>query len=324
MKKLFLLISIFIINNAFGQQQGLTETYILNKLGVNAALASVDNDAHFTAIGQYGPANEIGSLKNYYLAIELPIMKSYGLSAQYSDFSNLLVKNNTVVLGLSKHFQLNDKTKLSFGLSSGVATTKYDYNSDYGISFVKEMDLSTSKSTTSSFGPFKPKEYSGQQYLLGGGVFLNADKWHFGFAIPNIIKNKMPDIADSNKEYLAERPAFFSVEKDIKMSDKLKLTSGGLYRFSKNSFQKGLDLQTSIWLKEKYSFGIWYQRIGAKNIIGQSRPLVAVVELIIKKARLAYNFNLNSQSNYTNIKQQVMLRLDIDYLKKKQNNATKI
>jgi type IX secretion system PorP/SprF family membrane protein len=326
MQKLILLISFIFINKAIGQHQGFTESYPINKLGINPALAGSDPKMRFSAIGQYGKANELGSLKNYYVSLEVPILKSIGTSIQYSDYSNLLVKYNTLAVGFAKHFQINDKTSLSFGLNGGTSNVKYDYKSDYGLSYLQELNDKTvvknpdkgSLLPSGSFGQNSVNQFAENQYLLGAGVFLNADKWHIGFAIPNLVKNKLPDNQDPAIKYVVERPAFLSLERDFDLTKKISLKSGTLYRFTKNEYSKGLDLQTSVWLNKKYSLGIWYQRIGAKSI-DQNKPLLGVAEIIVSKARLAYSFNLSKNSNnFTNIKQQVMLRLDIDYLKKKQ------
>ena len=320
MKKILIFSFLLFSFCTIGQQTGLTETYTLNKLGTNPALASYDQKMRFVAIGQYGKANELGSLKNYYLSVEMPVFKSTGASIQYSDYANFLLKSNTLAVGLAQHIKISDNATLSMGLNGGISHIKYDFTSDYGLSYVQEVNksvvdpsaMASSKSTTSI------KNFAGDRYLLGGGVFLNAQKWHIGVAIPNIIKNKLPDSQDPAVKYTLERPAFISLERDINLNKNLKIVGGGLYRISNLPFNKGLDLQASIWLQKKYSLGLWYQRIGALAST-QNRPLLATAEISIKNARLAYNFNLTNQAAvYTNIKQQIMLRLDIDYLKKKQ------
>lgn len=310
----------FIANYGFGQQMGHTESYPLNKLGYNPAMASIDRKAHFTTIGQYGDNNSLGSLKNYYLAAEIPLLKSAGLAIQYSDYSNLLLKNKTLSFGFSKHLKINEKANISFGINTGFVNSKIDYNTEYGLSIVKEADKSSASFIPPSGTMQGKNEVVESQYILGGGVFFNAEKWHLGFAIPNLIKNDLPaDITQTTKVIL-ERPAYLSLERDFSINKKFKITSGGLYRFSKDEFQKGLDIQSSIWLKEKYSLGLWYQRIGAKSL-GVNKPLLATTEIIVNKVRMGYSFNLtNNAANFTNIKQQIMLRLDIDYLKKKQKN----
>lgn len=318
MKKILYAIIYLLAHNLHGQLMGITETYPLNRLGINPAMASYDQKLRFNAIGQYGKANEIGSLKNYYLSVEMPILKTNGISVQYADYSNLLLKSNTINLGIAHHIKFSDKTSFSVGLSGGISNMKYDYESDFGISYVKEADkaaldpssMASSKSTQSL------NKFEANNYLLGAGIFLNVDKWHLGFGIPNIIKNKLPDSQDLTKNYQLERPAFLSIERDFMLHEKLKLVSGGLYRFSKLPIQKGLDLQASFWYNSKYSLGVWTQRIGSETFLNNKRPLLATAEIAIKNARLAYNFNINKATGYTNIKQQVMLRIDIDYVKK--------
>ena len=64
--------------------------------------------------------------------------------------------------------------------------------------------------------------------------------------------------------------------------------------------------------------GLLQQRLGSSSL-SQNRPLLAVAEVVVNKVRLAYSYNLaNTSTNYTNIKQQILLRLEIDYIKKKQ------
>jgi type IX secretion system PorP/SprF family membrane protein len=325
MKYLYFFFCCLVSSFAYSQQTGQTENYLLNKLGTNSALASIDQEAHVTALGQYGPANCLGSLKNYYFAAEIPLMKSFGLALQYSSNSFKLADSKTVTLGIAKHIDLGDKLKISLGVNGGYSNTEFDFTSDYGISLMKKGTVD--KSTSIISGPNGPmfsqnsNNFKQDQYLLGAGVFLNSDTWHVGFSVPNLVKNTVPNYMDPSKTVVLERPAFLSVQKDLKLNKKFSLTTGGLYRFSKiNPAQRGLDLQASLWLNEKYSLGFWYQRIGAKQAsnMNESKPLVIVTETIINKLRLGYAFNFsNNPSNFTNIKQQVMLRIDIDYLKKK-------
>ncbi|MES2795180.1 MAG: type IX secretion system membrane protein PorP/SprF [Bacteroidota bacterium] len=318
MKNLIFIWLIVAAKSTIAQQTGLTESYPFQKLGHNPALASLDQKLHAVVLGQYGDLNETENLKNYYLAMEVPILKSMGLAVQYSDYSYNYTYLKNLSLSISKHIKLGENTTFSYGFTGGQVNTTIDYENNNTLTVVKEADKNSSaiisKTPINSAG-----QYSENQYLLGAGVFLNANQWHIGIAIPNIIKNQIPLVIDPNTQVVLERPAYFSLEKDFKLSDKLKLTSGGLYRFTKNPYQKGLDIQSSVMLNEKYSLGLWYQRIGAEQIKNQNKPLLVVAEIIIKKARLAYSVNLiNNSSSYSNIKQQIMLRLDIDYLKKKQ------
>ncbi len=320
--KNLIFIALFLSENiAIAQLSGQTESYPLNKIGYNSAYIANNGKASFTAIGQYGKNAEPGSLKNYYLALETPISKNLGAAIQFSNYSNLLFNNKTITIGFSNKIKLGETSSISIGLSAGAVNTKYDFETDYGLSIVKEAaDFKTSTDFPSSTKAGNINQFAENQYVLGAGIFLNASSWHFGFAIPNILKNEIPvDISTITKVQL-ERPAYLSVEKDFNLNQKWKLTAGSLYRFSKNEYQKGLDINTAFWFDKKYSLGIWQQRLGSKSG-AENKPLLAVAEVIVNKVRLAYSFNLtNNSANYTNIKQQILLRLDIDYLKKKQNN----
>lgn len=319
MKILNLVFLLFLVKTATGQQAGLTESYPIHKLGYNAALAALNGQSSFTAIGQYGLNADPGSLKNYYLALEAPLFKNIGAAIQYSNYSNLLFNNKTLAISISNQFKLNENTALSIGVSSGIVNSKYDFETDYGLSIVKEnADTQLPSAFPSTSKTANINQFAESQYLLGAGLFLNAKTWHIGLAIPNIIKNEVPADINTNTKVLLERPAFASIEKDFIVNSKWKIIAGSLYRFSKNEYQKGFDLNAAFWYNKKYSLGLWQQRLGS-NSLSQNRPLLAVAEVVVNKVRLAYSYNLsNNSSNFTNIKQQILLRLEIDYLKKKQ------
>lgn len=319
MKILNILFFLFLVKTASSQQVGLTESYPIHKLGYNAALAAQNGQASFTAIGQYGLSDQPGSLKNYYLAFEAPLFKNIGAAIQYSNYSNLLFNNKTIALSLSNQFKLSENTTLSLGVSGGMVNSKYDFETDYGLSIVQEKaDIQSPSAFPSTSKTANINQFSENQYLLGAGVFLNSKTWHIGFAIPNIIKNEVPADLNTNTKVKLERPAFISLEKDLILNPKWKIIAGSLYRFSKNEYQKGVDINTAFWYNKKYSLGLWQQRLGSKSL-SQNRPLLAVAEVVVNKVRLAYSYNLsNTSTNYTNIKQQILLRLEIDYLKKKQ------
>jgi type IX secretion system PorP/SprF family membrane protein len=307
------------------QQIGFTESYPINQLGYNAALAAQNGNASFTALGQYGKNGEPGSMKNYYMAFEAPIGNSMGAAIQFSNYSHLLINNKAVSFSFSKHLKLDEKSSLSVGINGGVANSEYDFESDYGLSIIAEADKSATSAipNKTKFSPINT--FSESQYLLGAGIFFNTNSWHLGLSIPNILKNEVPKDLSTKELVALERPAFISIEKDFKLSQKWQITAGSLYRFSNNEYQKGLDLNTAIWFNKKYSIGLWQQRLGAKSF-GENKPLLAITEVVINKVRLAYSFNLtNNSANYTNIKQQILLRLDIDYLKKKpKDNAASL
>lgn len=319
MKILNLLFLFFLLKVASAQQAGITESYPIHKLGYNAAAAAQNGQASFTAIGQYGTGGQPGSLKNYYLALETPIIKNIGAAIQFSNYSNLLFNNKTIAISLSNQFKLNENTKLSLGVSGGVVNSKYDFETDYGLSIVKEkVDIDPTTAFPSSSKSANFNKFAENQYLLGAGVFVNSKTWHIGFAIPNIIKNEVPADLNTNTKVQLERPAYISLEKDIVLNPKWKIIAGSLYRFSKNEYQKGFDINAAFWYNKKYSLGLLQQRLGSSSL-SQNRPLLAVAEVVVNKVRLAYSYNLaNTSTNYTNIKQQILLRLEIDYIKKKQ------
>ena len=129
MKKLYFLILLFTTASVCGQKTGLTETYQLHKLGYNPSVAGANNQLRITTIGQYGPNNELGSLKNYIVAAELPIFKSAGLAIQYSDYSYNLTKNKTIALNIAKHIKLSEKSSFSYGFTTGLVDTQFDFDS---------------------------------------------------------------------------------------------------------------------------------------------------------------------------------------------------
>jgi type IX secretion system PorP/SprF family membrane protein len=323
MKKLYFLVLLFASIRITAQNAGFIETYPQNKLGYNPAFSGNENKMKITTIGQYGANNKLGSLKNYYLAAEIPIFKAAGIALQYSDYSYNLTKNKILSINIAKHIKFNAKTSLSYGITTGIADTRLDYESDYGISYLKEsksaFDSDKINVSKSSINPNEQiQKFAENQYLLGAGIYFNADKWHFGFSVPNIIKNKSPKDAAVSTKIDLDRPAFLSIERDFQLNKTLDLKTGGLYRFSKNTLEKGLDIQTSLWLNKKYSLGLWYQKLSTNNCC-ENNPILATSEIVVKKVRLGYSVKLKDNKNYTNVKQAVMLRIDIDYLKNKKN-----
>ncbi len=328
MKTTLFILTIFIWQGASAQNAGITDTYVFNKLAINAATSCNNNKAKVLVISQLSDKNAIRGIHNNYVAIEMPISNKIGAAIQYSDFSLKLNKTKSFQIGLSKHFAVGDKATFSIGANGGISSTVMDFTSDFATSLLSQFEsnpaASTSYDKTSgsflSRGQFPSNDISQNQYLFGAGIYLNAEKWHLGFSVPNMIKNKTINFLDPTKEVVLERPAFLTVEKDFILSKQLTLKTGTLYRFSKlNPYTKGLDIQSSIWLKQKYSLGFWYQHIGSK-IFNEPHPFMATTEVIFKKLRLGYSYNLRDNNKMaSNIRQQIMFRIDIDYIKKKTN-----
>lgn len=311
-KLLHISLILFMAVQADAQIEGMSQSYVLNKLGYNIAYAGSQKKLRLQALGQYGPTKQLGGLSNYYISVDAPLGQGFNAAVQFSKYSYKVNAINSYTIGINKKIKINEQASLAVGINGGISNNEYDYDTDYGLSYVSAMTAKAGSFMPSSYNKV---EFSQAQRILGAGVFFNFNKWHFGAAIPNIIENKLPDYQNAGEVIYLQRPAFINVENDFKLSEKYSLRPGLLYRVTSNELSNGIDASLALRYKEKYSFGLWQQRIGAAS--GPS-PLLATTELTLGGSQLAYSINLSGSKNNNLIQQQILLRLDIDFLKAKE------
>jgi hypothetical protein len=313
-----LLLAISIASKA--QVWGLSGGYLLQKSQGNVAMLSRSNATQVYAMGSLGPATQLGALNSFYIAVQSPISKNTYIGLSATQYEHNLLNNKAITINVAQKIKLSAKSSLSLGLNIGAAKTNFDLNTDYGLAYKAAEDiLVPQKGSTFNLKVPDISQYAASQAIIGAGVYLNFEKLHIGFGIPNLIKNMQPSTKYPYADSLIERPAYLSIERDVVLNKNFSLSTGINYRASSNAYQKGFDVLAALWYKQKYSLGLAQQRITAEA--GQ-KPLLATAEVSIGKARLAYNFNLGPSQPYTNIKQQILLRLDIDLLKPKDETST--
>ncbi len=315
MNKYFILILLFIFSaSARAQVAGISNGYLLQASQANIAQITNNDSYKAYAMLQLGPKNELGGLENYYLNLQSKLLKhNMAFSVQFSNLDYKLLHSKTINLALAKRLQLSPKTNISVGVNIGTSRNTINFDNDYGLSVIAEAMKSTSYTSKSQMSA---NNYDKNQTIFGAALYANVDTWHVGFAVPNMIKNSQPQSAFPFDEQVLERPGFFSLEKDLKLNDKLEFLPSVYYRFSSDAFQKGADVVAQLRYLKKYKVGLAQQRIGQTE---GYKPLLAMAEVAIKNTGLAYTINLKSEnSDFTNIKQQVMLRVDLDFLGNKQ------
>jgi hypothetical protein len=313
---------IFLAYTSAAQIAGLNNGYVVDKGQYNPAFWNNNNKAQLTVGGWLGPKTSLGAAENMYTSIRVHIYKNIQLGLMASNYAHEVSKTTAFVASASYKAQLNSSNYVTLGMQLGNATTKFDYSNGFGLSYQTQQSADKTASPASYAGQLDQlKTYANSQTLLGVGIFANFAKWQIGAALPNIIKNKQPNTQIPYNEQVLERPGFIQIERTFILQENWQLLAGVNHRLSKNIYQKGLDIQSVLNYKKKYGLGLIQQRISATK--GQ-KPLLALAEVSIKNTTLAYTLNLSSNSYpFTTIRQQVLLRLDIDWLGQKQKTQQK-
>ena len=300
MRKLFIFIQLCIFGTAmFGQQDPMFTHYAFNTLAVNPAYAGTRDALTVTGLHRMQWVDFSGAPVTQTLTLHTPIIrKNIGLGV--SVLNDKIGPTNTLSLyvDFSYKINLNERTKLSFGLKSGINYRKADLNS------LQVVD------------PTDPLFMADQQSKIlpnfGFGLYLYSDRYYAGISIPKLLENNYEEstvtgsanLASDKKHYFVIGGAVFHLSEEItlKPTTLIKLTNGAPIE---------MDITANFLFLEKFWTGIMYRT-------GDAIGLLAGIN-ITDQFSAGYSFDwsmANTTSKYNQGSHEIMLRYDFIFKEK--------
>jgi type IX secretion system PorP/SprF family membrane protein len=191
---LFFFAGLFLLNNVFAQQSPLYNQYYINPLVYNPAMLGVNNQPTIYLMRRTqwskfpGSPETNGATFDAYLK---PLKLGFGLGA-FSEKTDIYSRTGAN-LGVSARVNINNDTKLLFGLSGGLQQNKLDYG--------KVIVNDTSEAFLSS------KPAAKALFDANFGVYLITKLVKVGLSMPQMIETraKYPTDATQNTSYKLAR-----------------------------------------------------------------------------------------------------------------------
>lgn len=270
------------------QQDQLFMVYPFMPLAINPAYAGAKEVINFTGVYRKRPLfNTLGvaSTNQQYFTFDMPLAQEkigIGFQAYNTDQSlgqnGLLLGNLGLYGDVAYRIPMPNDGKLAVGLQLGITQVP-----------------------AILIGSNDNKRFWTN---LGLGLYYKNDDWFAGLSLPNI---------NASEGY--SNPMFLTAGHWFALNNNFTLKTGLLLRHTVQNVQPtALDINTTLWIKEQFGIGFWYQNTGSEF---NTKALLGSLEVQLSKMRIGYSYDFQGANTQTNspIDQgfhQIMLRFDFD------------
>ncbi|MBI9042642.1 type IX secretion system membrane protein PorP/SprF [Lutibacter sp.] len=300
MKRLIIIIVIVFASIEFTNAQQLPQftQYMYNTIAVNPAYAGSRQALSIVALNRNQWAGFDGGPQTQTLSIHSPLRNEkvgLGLSL-INDKTGF--ENFTYVYGdFSYTIDVNDDTKLSFGLKAGM--TYYKLAEELYNSSEVNQD------------PYFDERLNRWNSNFGAGILFHSDKWYLGLSVPKIINHDL----NNNTEYAAlETVHFYGIGGYVfDLSNNIKLKPSFLFKYTEGA-PFSTDLSANFLFNEKFWIG------GSYRFNGIQRDLGALVDFqVTDQFRVGYTYEIPTGEirPYTSGSHEILLMYEFRFMKNK-------
>ncbi len=298
MKKLYLavLISLAAFNEVSAQQEPHYTQYMYNMNIINPAYAGSKEGPSFGLLYRKQWVNLDGAPSTFSFSGSTPLEKNVGVGLSVVSDKVGPVSEQNATADVSYTLNLNEESKLAFGLKTGVTFQRVGLFSDIASSLPDPSDIAFLQDTNSTY------------LNLGAGVFYYTNKYYVAFSVPNMIKSTHLDMngakyGQEQIHYYLTGGYVFDINPDLKFKPFTMLNSSLGAPLS-------VDLNANFLFQEKYEAGLSYR-------LGDSVGLLlnyAINPTI--RIGYAYDYTLSSLNATTTSSHEFILLYDLNLQKK--------
>lgn len=297
MRNIIIILSLFLTNVAFAQQEAMFTHYMFNKLAINPGYAGTVDAISITAIHRSQWTSFKGAPTTQNLTAHMPIDgKNIGVGLSVLNDKIGPTRNTGVAGDFAYKIKVNHKDILSLGLKASVNFISTNLTS---LEIIDQSDASFSENINSGTLP-----------NFGFGAYYYNKKYFAGISTPKLLQNGFDAsnpsgtsiaIANEKRHYFLLGGAVFN------------LTTDGLFKIKPTSFIKvtggapiQMDITASIVYNDKFSGGLSWRT-------GDALGLLLGLNLN-DHFMFGYSFDFsytNTTFNYNGGSHEIMLRYDI-------------
>jgi type IX secretion system PorP/SprF family membrane protein len=271
MRKILIVISLFIATVSFSQQIAQYSQWSFNQFSINPALAGIKRclDVRTAVRAQW--AGFEGAPISGLITINAPLSKKkkrynaafHGLGGkierdQFGNFNNMAIS-----MAYALHFPIQRNKRLSFGLSAGIQQFGFDHTKATTI----EADPAVAQSANSFLFP-----------LIGLGAWYNSNNFYVGAAVDQLFRNKWKDVGFASR---------FGLHTKIQAGTKFtfdndnSILPGILFRIPPAG-PMSFDINVMFDFKNTVMLGIGYRNVDA---------VIGFFKVNIKQFTIGYSFD---------------------------------
>ena len=272
MKKIVTILFIVgIINTLLGQQIAQYSQWSFNQFSINPALAGIKNCLDVRSAYRLQWAGFEGAPESGLFTINAPLNKKqknlnssfHGLGAKierdvFGNFNNFAVS-----MAYALHFPIQQKKRLSFGLSAGIQQFGFDHTQATTI----DPDPAVAQSISNFTIP-----------LIGAGAWYNTETWYAGLSIDQLARNRWNDLGFTSRFQLHLN---LTAGTRWKLGEKYSLLPAVLMRIPPAG-PPSVDLNLMVDFANNLMVGMGYRNVDA---------VIAFLRLRIKKITIGYSFD---------------------------------
>lgn len=292
MKRLILLISLFVSGYSIAQQDAIYSQYMFNQFAINPAYAGSRDAANISFINRNQWVGIEGAPITQSVSAHVPIIKNslaWGVNLSHDQLGP---SRNILALGTIAYRLRLEIGTLNFGLRSGF------YNSilDHGrLNFKEANDIVDNKQRLSSMVP-----------TFDFGMYYYTERFYVGLSSNHITKHRFNfESLQNNQAYYLRRHTFLTLGYVFKLNKKLMVKPSCLLKHaSETGFNA--DLNANVMFNELFWLGIGVRNLSSLNFLVDFN----VTDYI--RIGYAYDMTLNKIKNYSNGSHEVLIGFDFN------------
>lgn len=265
-----LLLSIFICNNSFSQNQIHLTQYMMHQPFINPA-----------SIGSYDNLNGALLYKNQWVGLSgAPKIQAFSINSPIGQSKNhvgltvtndkLGVRQNMDITGnYAYRMPMSEISNLTLGLATSLKLLQGDYSEV--TTNIDDDPLFQSNQSTAAAINFK----------FGG--YYNTKKFYAGFAIPNLLKNTLTGTDKASSKFdFEDMHYYFHSGYSFTINDDFNLNPSVLFKLASGAPLQA-DINSQIEFKSKFALGLSYR---------SSKEMAAILSMELNRfIKLAYSYD---------------------------------
>ena len=294
--KIFVLV-LTLATSLSAQQENHYTMFMYNRLMYNPAFAGAREVGSISGLYRGQWYSFPGAPSSQRISFDTPVgaAKRVGIGATLSHHKIGVQRDYLASLSYSYGLIQTNTTSLKLGLMGSVLNYNYDFtNPDLLITDGVVNDPSLSNANRSF-----------NQGNFGAGVYFNYKKMYIGASVPNLLQNKLADIANTATQ---QRHIYFMMGGIVPMTKSLDLRPSLMARFVKNA-PISFDANASVMYNKKVTLGLSYRT--DSQIKAESLDALAFFQVSNQLGiGFAYDFTLSKLQKYNNGSLEAMIRYD--------------
>lgn len=283
------------------QQDPMYSMYMFNGLVLNPAYAGSQDRFSAVAIGRQQWVGLDGAPRTQSLGLHgtsVNQRNGYGLSIVNDKVG--FTSNLNANLSYALRLPVGENARFSLGIQAGANQFR-----------VRKSEVDTWQSGDDAFNG---EDFNKVHFMAGAGLYFQSKNLFLGASIPNVIPNRLYDPIEF--ELLEARKYhhyFFTAGLILNIGNALKLKPSTLIKYNRGS-GIAIDLNANLYYKE---------RIGLGALVRPGQAWVFICELFVTRqlrVGYAYDYNVSNRSAYVGGTHELMIGIDLNFLKQKMDS----